>query len=256
MKYILKAGIIISILIAEIAITIRCNAAPKVKGITISKRYNNLKEGESVKIYVELKMSKANAAKKYCKFDVECTTDKGDYYGVDSCPVKVKTSFRKASKNKISKGVITITGVEGGVCSLKIRPRSNKKLYGEAYSYVYYDINRLNNTDVKVLEDFFEYQEDDALEWMGDITDPNEYIWSKSGRLKKIYWNGGGLRGSINLSPLTDLISFYSEEYEGLQGIDISGAKSLEKLYCSGRLTSLDVSNNINLKEIICSCKV
>lgn len=86
-----------------------------------------------------------------------------------------------------------------------------------------------NEQDVAALEALIQTQKERGAEVSEDIGS-KEYYW-ENGRLKMIFWVSKKLSGDINLSGLS-----------GLERISVSG----------NRLTSLDISQNHNLKDLYC----
>lgn len=106
-----------------------------------------------------------------------------------------------------------------------------------------------NEQDMEALENLIAKQKE-----LGVDTSDMSYAtkWTVKGRLVGIYWIDRELKGTISFSAFTALRDLQCGNNQ-LTSLDVSNCVNLEVLDCSkNRLTSLDVSKNLNLGYLYC----
>lgn len=113
-----------------------------------------------------------------------------------------------------------------------------------------------DKNDAEALIKIIEEQRAQGSNISTDITNEDEYTW-KEGKLVRIIWDSKILKGKLDVTGLTSLITLDCD-CTGITDLDVSKNVALKYLYCwSTNLKSIDVSNNIELKELnLNSCSI
>lgn len=197
----------------------------KVTSIKFGKKSATLKVGDSTKLKPTVKVSTGGSK------DVVWTTS-------NKKVATVKNGTVKAVKEGAA--TITVKAADGtgkkAVCKVTVKKK---------------DQAGNHDSDVAALKKIIKQQRALGAKVPENINDKS-YMWTKSGRLRRISWDNRGLKGKLSTEGLPALELLFCCEND-LSSLDVSKNKALIGLECSENpLKSLDVSKNTALTGLIC----
>ena len=198
----------------------------KVTSIKFGKKSATLKVGDSTKLKPTVKVSTGGSK------DVVWTTS-------NKKVATVKNGTVKAVKEGAA--TITVKAADGtgkkAVCKVTVKKK---------------DQAGNHDSDVAALKKIIKQQRALGAKVPENINDKS-YMWTKSGRLRRISWDNRGLKGKLSMEGLPALELLFCCEND-LSSLDVSKNKALIGLECSENpLKSLDVSKNTALRLLHCS---
>ena len=108
-----------------------------------------------------------------------------------------------------------------------------------------------NSNDVKYLKALIKEQKKQGATVSSDINNKKQYEWSKSGRIKCIYWRNKKLKGVIDISRFEGLKDFYCNKNKITE---LKLNKTLMNLDCSdNEISFLDASKCVLDYSLTCN---